>query len=826
MKKTIKYIAVVLAGLLALFVVAALVIPFVVNVDKFRPQIVQKANENINGTLELGKLSLSLWGQVRIDVAGLSVQDQAGRKLLSVKDAYFHLPFASILGGAPVLTFKMQRPVINVLKDKNGKINLLSLVKSGPEAGTPATSAADKPAPALTAPSAHDPGLTLPAIATRARLGVELRNALLTYGDEVTHLSTQVKDLNLIARDISLSRPMKLEVWADLDSRMGEPAAKAIVVKGPVKLTGQAQPKMTPGGRFEQLAMTAQIDLNSLEIKVPELFEKTKDTEANADLALKASENEVSVDHFNARFFNAEFKSSGTISNFSTAAGQSFAPVVIFNMRSNDIELKPWVKLIPMLKDFELGGIVRLEANAKGPAEKLGYRARISATGVTAKAPKLKARPRVDGVINIITDQVESMNLTMKAPGNDLSIRGKVLSFAKPRVDLEVTSPGMDLDQLVEFPAPGKKDQGAPAAPASPVGTEEPAKRAKAPGASSDFDALLAPVRENKILRATVADVNVNIRSVKAYDIKMTELAGKLFFRDLNAGIEQFSMKLWNGSIKASGAAALASRVPTYKFGAQILGLDLSQAVASQFRLFKNTLLGTANFDMTGEGQSFNPEPAISNLKAKGSMRVEKATFATIDIGKMVSEALTKSIEKIADKVPAVKNQLSGKKFGLPSGQSRYDVISSNFTVAGGKFAAPNFIAKAAPNQGIDLKGNVLIGMKDYSLQTNWELVDTYNLTGAKDLAVEQAGVKVEHILAEGNQPVRFPVHVGCQIFAPCYSYTEVPEFLAKVAVGNMSAAAQGKAKAELKKKADSLIQKAPPAVQKRLEDFGKKLFR
>jgi ribosomal protein L14 len=77
----------VLGALLVLILAAIIVIPLVVDVDKYRPQIIQKANEQINGKLELGKLSLSLWGKIRIQAAGLKLADSQGRTVVSVKDA-------------------------------------------------------------------------------------------------------------------------------------------------------------------------------------------------------------------------------------------------------------------------------------------------------------------------------------------------------------------------------------------------------------------------------------------------------------------------------------------------------------------------------------------------------------------------------------------------------------------------------------------------------------------------------------------------------------------------------------------------------------------
>ena len=102
-----KKLLLILGGLFVLLLAAVVAIPLLVDVDKYRPQIVSAVNERLYGKLELGKLKLSLWGQVRIEVGGLSLTDAAGRKVLGVNDAYFHVSFDSILAGAPLLTFTL-----------------------------------------------------------------------------------------------------------------------------------------------------------------------------------------------------------------------------------------------------------------------------------------------------------------------------------------------------------------------------------------------------------------------------------------------------------------------------------------------------------------------------------------------------------------------------------------------------------------------------------------------------------------------------------------------------------------------------------------------
>jgi hypothetical protein len=282
-------------------------------------------------------------------------------------------------------------------------------------------------------------------------------------------------------------------------------------------------------------------------------------------------------------------------------------------------------------------------------------------------------------------------------------------------------------------------------------------------------------------------------------------------------------LNVFSGRVNAEAHTQFKPARPTYQWKAQVSGLDLKQAMESQLQLFKNTLIGKANFDIQGQGTSFNPEPAITNLRANGKMNVTDASFATIDIMKMVSEALNKSLSQMGEKVPGMK----GKSVSLPSQTSSYESISSDFTVAQAKFTSPNFFAKAKPNQGIEVKGRTSVGLKDYTLDSFWEVIDTYNLTRLKEVSVEQAGTRVEHVLAEGNGPVRFPIHVGCTVKAPCYSYSEVPSYLAKIALNNVGKAMTGRAKDEARKKAEAVIERAvPPSVKDSIKEKFKGFFR
>jgi len=785
-----KKIALILGSLLGLLVVAAALLPFFVDVDRYRPLVVDKANQSINGRLELGKLTLSLWGRILVRVDGVSLHGADGKEMLSVKDAYFLMPFSSLLSGSPALTFKMERPAVVVVKAKDGKLNLLTLVKATP-VSQPAS------APAASAKAAT----SVPALAAKARLSVELRDADFSYHDEATGLKNHVSGLNLVVKDISLSRPLALELWAD---DINTQLAGAFSVAGPCKVKADFAPEFS-GAELKHFKLRLTVDLDRLVISAGGAFHKGAGVPFHFDARLNGDPKQVRIEDAALQFHNARVDIKGGVTQLGAAS-----PIVQASLESNEIVLAPWTELVPALKGLELGGTLRLKAQARGPLDKLDYDAGFSITELTAASPALKAKPVFNLDVAIAPDRVKSLRLTMKAPGNDLTVSGQLASFSAPQAQFSVESSGLDLDRLLNS---------APKAAASaPAGT--------AGGPAASLDAQLAPLRANPVLAKAAVDLRIAIRSLQAQGVRVTDIQTTLSLKKLVASVNALRLGIFGGSVQAQASVDLKPAAPSYAFKAEVKDLDLNAAAASQMALLKNTLFGKLSLQADGSGASLDAGPAKKNLRLKGKFKVVDATFASLDVGKMAVEALNGSLGKVADKVPALKGMLVK---GMAGQKAVYKSISSDFSLAGGRLDAPDFAAEAAPNQGIDLKGSTSLNIIDNGLIARWQVIDRYNLTHARDLAISAGGFKAEHVLARGNDPVTFPVSVGCTLTAPCYKYSEVPEALASVVFANMGDAAKEKAKSAARQQAakflDNAAQQAPAPVQKALRDLGKNLF-
>lgn len=680
------------------------------------------------------------------------------------------------------MTVALKQPTITVIKEKDGKLNIMSLAKLGKEATpTSGTQAAPQAAQASSGGK-----VALPAIAVNAHFGLSIENAKLNYKDETLALANTIDHLNLRVKDFSLARKTELELWADLKTQMGSD----LKIEGPLKLTADLSPEIS-NGEFKSATVNANFSADDLTIEKDSLFTKKKGVAMNFKFSGTLDQASLKLKEASTRFHNAEIVVNGT---YSKLAGADI------HFEAKPIELKSWSELVPMLKEYELEGKFGLKGDVKGKPEAIAYNAKLTIDGFSAKGPNLKAKPVINGSIEVATDKVERFLIDLKGPGNEITLDGKVISFSKPQITFAVSSPkGMDLDQWIEFPKPAAPDSKNASAKSGSAGTAT-----SSAGKAEDMDAMLDPIRKNEMLKGLSVDGSVAIAFIKAKGIRIDDIGLKLQFKNLVAAMSNIKMRLYDGTLTGSFSTDLKPQAPAYTMNVVLAGLDLQKAAASQFPSFKDTLDGKLSASIQGGGSSFNPDSAKKRLQMKGNFKLANAAFKSIDIAKTASEAINGSIAKIGDKVPLLK----GKNLHVnSSGDSRYEMISSDFTINNGFLDAPNFVAKATPKHGIDLKGSTKMGLIDESLDAKWELTDTYHLTGADQLTVNVAGKDIHNFLAKSeNDPVILPITVGCKWSAPCVGYSQVSEYLAGVAAGRLSHVAQDVVKQKAQDAGKNLI--------------------
>lgn len=771
-----------------LFLATAIVVPLVVDVDQFRPQIVDVANQNLNGKLTLGKLKLSLWGKIKIRAEGFSLEDRSGKKLVSVKEVYFHLPLFSLLTGSPSVIIHMDTPDFWVSRNSKGDWNILELLPKGTGAS------ADKPEVAKSAtPEKSGSGTsgssTMPGFLVGARLGLDIRNLHLVYDDQLAKVQTEIKDLNIEGKDLSLSRPMSLKIWSDLKSTLTDAAGTpTFSLHGPIEFSMKGKPE-TAAGIFQKVDLQIRLSVTDLDIEKPGVFHKKKGVPAEFEGEVGVSPTELSIKNAELRFHTLRLGAKGRVKT-----GTSTELDLGFEIPKTP--MKPFGELFPAVPSSGFGGSVEANLKVKGPVERIGIDGFLRLDEFLVRHALLKETLRVDADLSFQSDRMDKIAVVLQAPKNKLEVKGSLISFQAPQINLQVTSPGLDLDSLLNTPKNEEKKDSKKAAP-----SEE--KAGTATKAAPSMDQEMAMIRNNPVLAKSALQLNIDIQSLVSKGAKIEKIKSQLYFKNLVAGVSSFSLNAFNGSLASKGSIDFKPALPQYDFSAAVSRFDLQKAVESQMPSLKNTVIGNLSFQANGNGKSLDPDKALKNFNLKGNFSITDAQFATIDVAKMASEAIEKSLSKVSEKVPGIKDKV-GKK--LSDRESKYDKMSGTFTMASGIFSAPDFFAQSAKDQGVDLKGATRLDLVQQKIDAKWWVIDTWNRTGAESVGFEVSGTTVPKVLAEKGQPVQFPVTVGCELTKPCYNYSEVPEHFVKVAVKNTTSAVKDRVKQEAKDKVKDVI--------------------
>lgn len=760
----------ILLSLMAFFMACIVFIPMIVQVDQYRPQIVQWANQRLNGQLELGKLELSLWGGVEVHVSGLKALDTKNQEILSVTEMVLDFPLWTLLKGEPQVTFRMEAPQIQLGRTENQSWNILSLWKSAePSAKEPEHSAGQK--------------ILLPGLLARSRLHLAIQNAKIQIQDPTMRLNTKIEGVQIQVRDLSLERPSLLEVRAGLQTQLfGD-----LQIQGPIAFTSQIQPELE-GSKFKRLRLSLQGNFDSLDIKKGALFHKKPGIRMQIVSQIQWDPQRFQFEDLVFYFHQASVRAQGELINQPPPA----SPLLQFGINSNEISLASLGEILPSLSsNMGLGGTFNFAAQLSGPVKEIQTKGQGELKDLGT--PKIKA----SGKILLEGERLSTQNLVVQVAETPVSVQLSAQSIAKPKIECVVRAKTIDLDRL--------------------MGTT-----AQTGGPTQDPDQLLLPLKSMGLLMTSTATLDLQIERLRSHGVDLNRLEMKASFAKLVAKLETLQTQVWGGKVQAKGIADLSQSPPLYSFDASTKAVDLGQASQSQLQLLKNTFRGKLDSALNGKGSSLNPEKMKKSLQLQGQFKVTEATFATIDVSKMVSEAINKSIDRAAETVPALKGKRVGSvgKTTVP-----YELISGRFSLKDGKFNAPDFRAISKPNKGVDLEGATTVDIVTYDLLAKWRVIDRYDLTQARQISVDVGGIRVEHVLAKGNDPVTFPVTVKGKATAPEFDYAEAPEYFAGVLLHNLGEAGKKRAEQELKQKAGEALKRvteqAPAEVKDALKRFG-----
>ena len=349
MKGLIKWLAIIVGGLIVIIILILLIAPAFIDINKYKPEIEKMVTEKTGCPLTLGgDLKLSLFPWAGVSLSNVQLGNPPGfqeKDFVSVKSFDVRVKFLPLLSkDIQLKRFILEGARIVVVKNKDGRLNLQAIGKQAEKPGKEKKEAAP--------PAGGGMGLPIKSL-TVGELSVTKSSLL--YIDHTKGTKQEISDLTLKLRDVSLDRPFQLAFSANLDGKpisadgmigpIGkEPGKGTMSLDIAVKALKEIQ--MTLKGKVVDPAVKPQFDLaidvspfspRKLMAALGQGFPvATADPKALTSVALKAG---VKGDPDNVSISGGVLTLDQSTLQFSLKAKEFDKPDVAFDLNLNEIDL-------------------------------------------------------------------------------------------------------------------------------------------------------------------------------------------------------------------------------------------------------------------------------------------------------------------------------------------------------------------------------------------------------------------------------------------------------------------------------------------------------
>ena len=356
MIRVLKWLGLALGGIVVLAVLAALLLPTIVNLDRYRAVLASRVSKAVGREVTLGSLRVDLWRGIGAEARGIQIAQAPGfgsEPFLTADALRVRVQLLPLFRGqVKVSTAVLEHPRIRLLHARDGAWSVDDLMKAHPAPPPP------KP----------------PAEAVRPERGPLMGGLLLTQvtvnNGEVTLLDQArspglmltLTDLNLSVRQTSVTDPLEvrsrariggvgtgridsagrisltdpdvpaLDVTVTLQDVEVGPWQALFITGGGTKLSGPLSAEVKVTGPIPQAVFTGNLNLKPVMIQVGEVFRKAAGEEASLRFEGRREDQGVNLPKFSLLLKDAKVDGSLRIPDLST-------PRMTFKAASDRVDL-------------------------------------------------------------------------------------------------------------------------------------------------------------------------------------------------------------------------------------------------------------------------------------------------------------------------------------------------------------------------------------------------------------------------------------------------------------------------------------------------------
>lgn len=610
--KRLRKVLIAVGGVVALLIIIALVVPFLVDFNQFKPQIQDAVSQNLNAKLEFESARLQLFPAIGIKLTKVSIENTdpefKGTILFSVDKLLVDAKLIPLFSKKVVGNVLIDKPEF-VLAQKGVQNNLAALAK--PAAPTPsAQAAAQTPAKAATVDpkqAAADQAKTMEFVKENVLIeSVLIKSANVTIRDLAAKTPKEplrIEDFNLDVSNIGLDRDIRTELTTKISVKQPNTTVSGIFA---IHLLDHI--KMGANG-LESATFDGKVDFDQLDINAMNAFVKAPGIPLNVQFKGVFKPNLFTLDDLVFNLHNLAVQAKANIQDFKVL--NTLAEVTI-----NNNDLTRLGEVLPQHKKMLISANMHLKAGANGPLSK----------------PE---------VVKAFAD------FSAKLGTSDIDLHLKQTSLKPMQTGIVANSGHLDLGAMLKpFMPPEAKPGAAPAAAPASAG-KSPAPAA-APNAPPPKDFELTPEQKETLAGANVS-LKVNLKEILYDKLDIRDLIVDLNQLSLKTHLNQFSVKAFGGEVRTKGLIDLGVSPIAFQNDFNMINIRPEQVMEFVQPEHKDVIVGRMNIQLAASGKGSTIPTLNKTLNGNGKFKFLDGELNTPSIAGVMQKEFDKYVGGLAN---------------------------------------------------------------------------------------------------------------------------------------------------------------------------------
>ena len=720
-----KWWLILLGGFALLALIAAVVLPLLVDVDRYRGLIESKAEEALGREVVLGELSLSLipFG-VQVDsLAIAALPEEGGGDFLTAKSVQVGARLMPLLSKRlEVTSIEVVAPEVTLVRGADGSWNVQHLVVSGADAdaGEPTAENSAKGEPPafrvdslrLTDGRIHlrdmRPGLDVPLEVTLEQIDLRLSDvawdeqrfpyelsAVIGAGSDTTltmsgrigpllETAEQLFTFEVEQFDLQEIDPTWLASWFE-----GSALPQGLQIEQPFSVGGMIEVALHPG-----TGIKIRTDLKLSDALVG--FTGMDGTRSSApfefgtrgEILLAEDGAGIQISDLNLDFADQKLVLSGSL------AREELLHRVDLEIRPGQVRADDLTKLAALV-GVELPVGFSSETPIEFQAALHGYvgegqepelAAKLKLTDLTLRHPSMdQPVEKVGATVSLKGDSIEVTGLQGVVGSSDVAGRVTLVGFGSPHVTFDLHSRNADFGELFSFldrqPETTETAQPIPGDPAS---------------ATSDPLAKMTIEGQIRIDRGTFRTLDFS-----ALDARMTYAAEVLT-------LDPITMQLYDGRFRGRIESDLGREPASFAVRGDASEIDVNNFIADNLEA-GGMLAGRFSGGVETRGAGTDFESIVRSLEGSGSIKIDQGQLGRLNVMERLS-----SVSGLFG--ASTLQSLTGQ---LGTEGTEFEVLSGDMQLGGGQMQLKNLLFDSP---AFDLRGEGVVDLLAAALDGRFKL--------------------------------------------------------------------------------------------------------